>query len=92
MEAAQKDGIVTEQELEIIRQVEVDADSFNVILTEAQDDGVISSREKSKLEKLKVLITDRAETIASLDGVIDKDEKAILSTLADLIANHYKLN
>ena len=90
MEEANKDGVITEDEMEIIKQVEVDADSYSLVLAEAEDDGVIDENEAKFLGDLKSLILERAETIAGLDDVISEDEKALLGKLSEILANHYK--
>jgi len=90
LEEAEKDGVISEDEMEIIKQVEVDADSFTLVLSEAEDDGVIDEKEASQLNELKSLIMERAETIAGLDDVISEDEMALLSKLSEILANHYR--
>ena len=90
MEAANRDGIVTPEELDIIEQVKVDADSYNLILQESLDDGTITSDEMERLNELKQMIIERAELIAKIDGKFDDDEQTLLKKLADILKNHYR--
>jgi hypothetical protein len=87
---ALEDGVINTQELEIIRQVEVDADSYNVILQAAMEDGIVTEKEAKELDELKSQILERAEIVAHIDGEFDSKEKALLSKLSDILTNHYK--
>ena len=89
MEAANRDGIVTPEEFDIIEQVKVDADSYNLILQESLDDGKITPEEMENLNGLKQMIIERAELIAKIDGNFDDDEQILLKKLADILQNHY---
>ena len=90
MEIAAKDGYVSSDEIEIIRQAEVDVDSYATVLKEALDDGKIDEKEKKFLDELKSLILERAETIAKLDDVVSPDEQDLLKKLSEILAAHYK--
>jgi len=90
LEEANKDGVISEDELEIIKQVEVDADSYALVLAEAIDDGMIDDKEAAFLNELKSLIMERAETIAGLDDIVSEDEKALLAKLSEILAEHYR--
>jgi hypothetical protein len=90
MEVANEDGFVSSDEIEIIKQAEVDVDSYTTVLKEALADGIIDEKEKTFLDELKSLIIERAETIATLDDVVSDDEKAMLSKLSEILAKHYK--
>ncbi|MDH5404428.1 MAG: hypothetical protein OEY49_18150 [Candidatus Heimdallarchaeota archaeon] len=89
LEIANRDGIVTPEEKDIIKQVEIDADSYLVMLAEANDDGIISDEEKLRLQELKELIKDRADLIAGLDGKIEDDERRLLEKLTELLTKYY---
>lgn len=90
MEEAQKDGIISSNELELIKQAEIDLDSYNLVLLDALLDGHISDEEKDMLDTLKETILERAETIASLDGIVEDDERQILQKLGKLLSRHIR--
>lgn len=90
MEAAQKDGVITSEEKDIIDQVRVDADSYNMMLEESLSDGTINDYEAEKLGDLKQMILDRAELIAKVDGELDNDEQQLLKKLSEILNKHYK--
>ena len=90
MEVAKNDGVITPEEKDIIDQVKVDADSYNMMLQESLTDGTINEQESEKLNDLKQMIIDRAELIAKVDGDFDSDEQFLIKKLADILNNHYK--
>jgi tellurite resistance protein len=89
MKAAKHDGIITLEELDIIEQVKVDADSYETFLKEAFIDGVITDEEAKKLQELKQMIIDRAELIAKIDGSFDADEQILIKKLSEIISQLY---
>ncbi len=86
---ANADGKITPEELDIIEQVKIDADSYNMILQEALDDGMINQVEAKQLTDLKQAIIDRAELIAKVDGHLDSDEASLLQKLTEILKVHY---
>ncbi len=89
MEVASKDGIISSDELEIINQVKVDLDSYDLHLKEARKDGFVDEEELKVLETLRNLIFERADIIASVDGKLADDEKALLGSLKKFINKYY---
>ena len=89
---ASKDGIITPEEQDILEQVQIDADSYAVMLEECIRRGTITKEEASQLDYLKNLITDRAYVIATIDGKVDSDESNLIAKLAEVISIHYNLN
>ncbi|MHA2090113.1 MAG: hypothetical protein ACW98K_04575 [Candidatus Kariarchaeaceae archaeon] len=89
MNAAKRDGIITPEELDIIEQVKVDADSYETFLKEAFMDGTITDEESKKLQDLKQMIIDRAELIAKIDGSFDADEQILIKKLYEIISQLY---
>ncbi len=89
LSAAKKDGIITPEEMDIIEQVKIDAESYSLMLQEALSDGKLSKKEREKLNELKQMIVDRAELIAKLDGKFDDDEKELLKKLSEIISKRY---
>lgn len=89
---AMKDGIITPQERDILEQVQIDADSYALMLEECLQDGTITKEEAAKLDYLKNLITDRAYVTATIDGKVDRDEGNLIAKLAEVISIHYNLD
>jgi tellurite resistance protein len=89
MEVAIADGIVSSDELEIIKQVKIDLDSYDLHLRDAKMDGFIDEDEMKILESLRDLIIERADIIASVDGKLSEDEKALLTTLKNFVKKYY---
>lgn len=92
MEIAEKDGIVTTEEREIIEQVKFDSDVYQLMLNDAYEDDVISEAERANLEKLKDMILQRAEIVANLDDVITEDEQNLLEKLSEVLKHKYTLD
>ncbi len=90
LDIAEKDGVISSEEFELLEQVRVDADSYAVHLAEAKSDGIITAEEEERLSKLKQQILDRAEIVAKIDGHLSDDEKALLTTLKNFIKTRYK--
>lgn len=87
---AQKDGIITPEEYDILEQVRIDADAYHVMLQECLEDGTISKEEAEQLHKLKDLIMERALLIATIDGTFDDDERELLKKLSEILALQYQ--
>lgn len=92
LDIAEMDGVITSEEMEILEQVRIDADSYSVNLAEAKSDGIITGEEAIKLERLKKMIIDRAEIVANIDGNLSKDEKDLLTTLKYFLDQKYVLD
>ena len=75
--------------MEIINQVKVDLDSYDLHLKEAQKDGFVDDEEMKVLETLRNLIIERADIIASVDGKLAEDEKILLKSLKSFINKYY---
>jgi len=84
-EAAAKDGKITEEEYEIIKQVEVDIDIFNKALEQVEMDNILEPEEIGKLMDLRDRILERAEIVARSDDVISEDEAELLKVIANAI-------
>ena len=92
LDIAEKDGVISGEEMEILEQVRIDADSYSVNLTEAKSDGIITEDEANKLANLKKMILERAEIVANIDGKLSDDEKELLSTLKMFLDKKYVLD
>ena len=87
-EQAFSDGVITDEEYELIQQVELDVDNLNLALTKALEDGVITAQENAELNELKAKLLDQANKKALSDGIVDEDEQGILSKLSELIGKY----
>lgn len=89
LKIAERDGVITSEEFELLEQVRVDADSYSMNLIDAKSDGVITEEEATRLAKLRNQILERAQIVAEIDGVLSDDEKVILNTLKEFINKKY---
>ena len=89
-EAAMEDSVITDEEFELIQEVEFHVDKFESALSKAKQDGVIDDEEQEHLTHLKDEIINQAEAIARADKVIDNDEKKLLKTLSNLIQTYFQ--
>jgi sporulation protein YlmC with PRC-barrel domain len=80
---AWQDGKISEDELELLRQLEVNAEVYDNALKDALEDNIITQSEEEGLEKLKEDLVHKAYTVAFSDKVISKDEGAIIDRLAN---------
>ncbi|MCY3412312.1 MAG: hypothetical protein INQ03_11815 [Candidatus Heimdallarchaeota archaeon] len=92
LEVAEKDGVITSEEFEVLEQIRVDADSYAVNLEEAKSDGTIDDTESEKLSRLRDQILERAEIVANIDGTLSDDERALLNTLKEFINKKYVID
>ena len=89
-EAAMSDNVITDEEFELIQEVEFHIDKYELALIDAKKDGVIDDDEVEHLSQLKDEILNQAHSIANADDVINEDEKILLLTLSNLIQNYFK--
>ncbi len=82
---AQEDGKLSQDEYEIIKQVEVDLELFNKALATAEEDQMLEPEEIGRLMDLRDRILERAEIVARADGSISDDEIKLLGTLAQVL-------
>jgi hypothetical protein len=89
MEIARKDGVISDQEVEIMKQLNLDIPKYVQMLKEARKDGVIDLQEEMKLEEFKHQIIQKASNIAINDYTLSEDEKEILLKLTEIINNYF---
>ncbi len=82
---AQEDGKLSQDEYEIIKQVEVDLELFNKALAAAEEDQMLEPEEIGKLMDLRDRILERAEIVARADGTVSDDEIKLLGTLTQVL-------
>ena len=80
---AWQDGKISEDELGLLRQLDVSAEIYEKALEDALEDSIITKSEEEGLEKLKEELIHKAYTVAFSDKVISKDEGAIIDRLAN---------
>ena len=88
-EQAFKDGVVTDDEFEIIEQVELDIELYMDSLNRALLDNLITTEESDELEALKDKILEKATQIAQGDGVIDAEEQGLLKKLSEILSEYF---
>lgn len=88
-EQALSDGIVTDEENDLISQIEVDSEELTKAIFAAYVDGVITEEESEHMIALKQKLMERAENVANSDGIISKDENDLLSRLSALISKYF---
>ena len=84
-QAAAKDGKISDEEYEIIKQVEVDLDIFNKALEQVEKDNILEPEEIGMLMDLRDRILERAEIVARADHEITEDEAELLKVIANAI-------
>ncbi len=80
VEVAAEDGIITDDERRVLKNIEVSMQEFTNRLKEALEDGIITPEEVDSLKKLKAKILKDAFDVANLDEKITTDELKILMT------------
>ena len=81
---ATADGIITEEEQEILDAVNEELQSYNWSLSTATEDGVISPTKASMIKAICSRIVKKARAQALKDGVLSSDEFDLLIELYDL--------
>lgn len=88
-EKAFSDGVVTDEEYDLINQIEVNVEELTSAIFAAYVDGIITEEESERMISLKQKILNQAENVANADGIIDKDENELLSQLSTLISKYF---
>ena len=78
---ALSDGKISSEERMILNAINYDIDNLLDTLDEAFEDGIITSDEKTDLVHLVQRISNDAETTASFDEYISKDEQSLIIRL-----------
>ena len=87
---ANRDGLITDEEKEIISQVEFDSNFYELMLSDALEDGIITDEENEKLHDISQSMLQRAEIIANIDGKLSEDEKALIEKLTEIIKTKHE--
>ena len=86
---AKKDGILSEEEADILNRVKIDLKKYSALLDKALVDGVINTKETKNLTRLKKQIIKGASEVAEKDGKITDDEKVLILKLSELLERYY---
>ncbi len=78
METASKDGIITDEEAEVIECIEFSLRFYKQMVLDALEDGIISPTEKHMLEGMKERIIKEGFNIAEAINGVSKDEMNLL--------------
>ncbi|MEE8359206.1 MAG: hypothetical protein V3R82_07330 [Candidatus Hydrothermarchaeales archaeon] len=81
LKAALKDGVLTEDELKMLKEVDKFYGHYNREFKVAVSDGFITPEECKKLRELRNNIYETAYIEAIKDGVVTTDERAILNEI-----------
>ena len=80
IETAAKDGVITQEEVDLIDAFEVSLKKYERALRKAFEDGVIDNDEEKILEDIKDKIISNGTQVAGIDG-ISKDEMNLLISM-----------
>ncbi|MCE7733539.1 MAG: hypothetical protein GPJ54_01590 [Candidatus Heimdallarchaeota archaeon] len=78
METAGKDGIITDEEREVVDSIEFSLRFYKQMLIDALEDGEITPNEKKMLEGMKERIIKEGYNVAELVNGVSKDEMNLL--------------
>lgn len=78
METAGKDGVITDDEAEVIESIEFSLRFYRQMVVDALEDGVITPTEKHMLEGMKERIIKEGYNIAEAINGVSKDEMNLL--------------
>ncbi|MHA2171328.1 MAG: tellurite resistance TerB family protein, partial [Candidatus Kariarchaeaceae archaeon] len=85
--AAMQDGMITEEENNLISNIVLDVEAYSQMVEIALADGIIDNIEKVELFEGRIEILEKAYEIARQDHQITDDEKEILKTICKLVLN-----
>ena len=81
LQKALEDGVITEEEKNILKQIKTDFQSFKILIEQVEADGIITEEEKNLIEKFKKKIVRNAYTTSTKDHIITNDERKLISML-----------
>ncbi len=82
---ALEDGIITDDEMAILKQLKMDVKELQERIETVIKEGDLTDEEKQELKTLKKKILKNAYDTSSRDFNITKDERALISGLVKLI-------
>lgn len=84
---SERDGVITEDEMNLISAVKVDVISYEEAVNKAQEDKIITNEEQTELDSIKERILENVITIAKKDDAITNDEILLIRKLASYMSN-----
>ncbi|MFX1513877.1 MAG: PRC-barrel domain-containing protein [Promethearchaeota archaeon] len=85
-----KDGILTDDERDLIEAIQVDLDTYEEALAQAKYDNVITLAEERHLEQLKERILRNTRYLALKDETITDEERELMEKLASFMVDRRK--
>ena len=85
METAQKDGIVTDHEKEMITKIVKDLEAYSSMLEQALNDGMITVEEKVKLYSFRTNMFSQNLKFVNEDKLVTDEEKDLLKILGKML-------
>ncbi|OLS20051.1 MAG: hypothetical protein HeimC2_39050 [Candidatus Heimdallarchaeota archaeon LC_2] len=82
---AKEDGVISEDEYNILEKVSFDVAEYNLYLEKSTEDDYIDEVEYKKLHELKNKIVFNAMGVASKDGKVTDDEHALVSEIIRIL-------
>jgi hypothetical protein len=84
---ALKDGVISPDEDRIIASVTWNMAKFAEVVEKAEEDGVITPKESEEIDFFLAQIKRDPEILAKKDGIVTKDEAALLKIISRIINN-----
>ncbi|MFV2014753.1 MAG: hypothetical protein ACC656_04955 [Candidatus Heimdallarchaeota archaeon] len=88
-EVALRDGHISDEEFEILKQVSFDLIKYDKALTKALEDGVITTHEQLQLNNLQAQIEKNVVSVADSDHKISEDEAMLIKKLAEILKQYF---
>ena len=85
---ALKDGVISPDEDSIIASVTWNLAKFNAVVEKAESDGVITTEELEEIDFFLAQIKRDPEILATKDGVVTKEEAALLNIISRIVSKY----
>lgn len=85
-EKAKSDGVITDDEYNILEKVSFDVNEYMQFLDKANEDNYIDDAEEAKLIKLKKKIVYDAMEVASKDGMVTDEEHVLVKEIIRILS------
>ncbi len=84
---SERDGVITDDEKNLISAVKVDVVSYQDAINKAQEDEIITDEEQMELDSIKERILENVITIAKKDDTITDEEILLIRKLASYMSS-----
>lgn len=84
---AMDDGVITEDELAILKQVKLDINSLRKTIQEAEKSDFTTNDEVKQLSHFRKNLIQNAYDISKSDHIITQDERNLINTLIKALRN-----